>query len=144
MISNCYVYLITESYSDRLKGFCAVKIGLAVDPNRRIRELQTGNARRLELLMTIGPMSEKQAADTERKLHKRFERYRLVGEWFTPKAFRELRDKPKFLPEDLDIKLFKISSGWRGRKNAVNNRKRADEMRRFEMEAVADAKAAGL
>ena len=72
MISNCYVYLIQEIYTKNIRGQCAVKIGLAVDPLRRVKELQTGNARRLHLLMKIGPISDKRAVAIERKLHKRF------------------------------------------------------------------------
>lgn len=55
-----------------------VKIGFTgADPRRRLRELQVGNAHRLELVGSIpGCM------DMEADLHARLERSRASGEWF--------------------------------------------------------------
>lgn len=68
-----YVYFVREQDGP-------VKIGwTAKDPELRLRSMQTGNPRRLELLGTVrGTLA------TEAILHDRFSRYHLVGEWFDP------------------------------------------------------------
>ncbi len=106
MVENCYVYFIQETYTRTIRGECAVKIGLAVDPLRRVRELQTGNARRLHLLMKIGPMSDKRAAAIERKLHKRFKRWRLVGEWFEPRVIKMMEYNMSDLEYETEVEIF--------------------------------------
>lgn len=106
MIKNCYVYVISEAYTEVLRGLCAVKIGLAVSPERRLRELQTGNARRLWLNISIGPMSEKKAARFERRLHRRFKKWRLVGEWFNPKVMPMLANNINGGWYDGEIRLY--------------------------------------
>lgn len=56
-----------------------VKIGYTEgDPQFRLAALQTGNHRKLRLLLSIPG----EVAD-ERRLHRKFERYRITGEWFT-------------------------------------------------------------
>lgn len=66
-----YVYFI----QDGRKG--AVKIGMTVDPEKRLRDLQTGNPRTLRIRHVIpGDRS------TEKALHARFEPARIRGEWF--------------------------------------------------------------
>lgn len=65
------VYFIQENNSK------AIKIGKAVDPNTRLKQLQTGHPYELKILKVIsGGYKE------EKKLHKLFEKYRLAGEWF--------------------------------------------------------------
>ena len=54
-----------------------VKIGLAGDPERRVRELQTGNHRDL-VIRHIVPGDR----HVERQLHHRFRAARIKGEWF--------------------------------------------------------------
>lgn len=106
MIKNCYVYLIQETYTQQVRGDCAVKIGLAVDPLRRVAELQTGNARRLRLFMKIGPLSEKRAAAIEKKLHRRFKEWRLVGEWFQPCVISKLQNNMQDIDYETDVEIF--------------------------------------
>lgn len=83
---NTYVYFIREA----LGCHAHVKIGVAKNPESRLAVLQTGNSRRLEIVATIGPVSEKQAYGIERKLHKKFRKHRLRGEWFTGVIFKNL------------------------------------------------------
>ena len=104
-MNNCYVYLIQETYTKTIRGECAVKIGLAVDPLRRVRELQTGNARRLHLFMKIGPMSDKHAVQTEKSLHKRVKKWRLVGEWFEPCVIKMMQS-PNVIGLQVDVEVF--------------------------------------
>lgn len=56
-----------------------IKIGIARDPNGRLRELQTANAHSLVLLALFVGTEE-----TESELHARFASARLEGEWFSP------------------------------------------------------------
>ncbi|MFD3937832.1 GIY-YIG nuclease family protein [Streptomyces sp. NPDC058611] len=66
-----YVYVIGSS------GSTHVKIGTSVSPEKRLKELQTGNPGRLEVLWcTPG------GRDLESALHKVFDEYRMEGEWF--------------------------------------------------------------
>lgn len=70
-----YVYFI--------QGKCggAIKVGYSVNPEGRLRELQTGYPDTLMILLMIpGTQS------TERALHKEFEAAKLKGEWFRPDA----------------------------------------------------------
>ncbi|MEU2834963.1 GIY-YIG nuclease family protein [Streptomyces lavendulae] len=66
-----YVYVIGSSGSTR------VKIGTSVSPDKRLKELQTGNPDRLEVLWhTPG------GRELEARLHQAFAAHRTEGEWF--------------------------------------------------------------
>ncbi|MDE3103187.1 MAG: GIY-YIG nuclease family protein [Chloroflexota bacterium] len=54
-----------------------IKIGQAVDPPSRLRELQVSHAERLILLAVIEDLSENE-------LHERFYEHHIRGEWFAP------------------------------------------------------------
>lgn len=54
-----------------------VKIGVAVDVERRLRHLQMSNPHPLELIATMDG-----ERDLERQLHCRFVRYHARGEWY--------------------------------------------------------------
>lgn len=64
-----------HTYLVAADGTHLVKIGIAKDPMRRLRELQTGQPMDLRLLWSI-------AEDYERDLHVHFDAYRVRGEWF--------------------------------------------------------------
>lgn len=66
----------------------AIKIGTAVDPDARIRQLQTGADAELRLIGAIVPSVIFET--TERQLHKRFSSHRLTGEWFAPVIHRDV------------------------------------------------------
>lgn len=68
------VYVITDGEH--------YKIGVAVDPAKRLRELQTGNPRRLRLTFFVALPNPETAAHVERSAHHRIGRNRRVGEWF--------------------------------------------------------------
>lgn len=55
-----------------------VKIGKAVNPSARLREIQTGYPYKLSILALVDG-----GHDVERAYHKRFASARLTGEWFT-------------------------------------------------------------
>lgn len=56
-----------------------IKIGYSDNPERRIRELQTGSPKQLNLLAVI----EGEKSD-ETELHKLFKKLNTRGEWFSP------------------------------------------------------------
>lgn len=66
-----YVYFISDGDY--------VKIGVATHVNERLRQLQTGNPRKLTLIKVL--KSEK-PYELENNLHDIFEKYRVNGEWF--------------------------------------------------------------
>lgn len=68
---QCNVYII------RRPGASEVKIGISIDPVRRLRQLQSTHTEQLELVAYfLGT-----AAD-EADLHQRFKEFRKRGEWF--------------------------------------------------------------
>lgn len=56
-----------------------IKIGQAIDVEKRLLLLQCGNPQPLRLLVWFGA-----AAAVEAALHKHFRKHRLRGEWFRP------------------------------------------------------------
>jgi len=58
-----------------------IKIGWAIDPLDRVRELQVGNHEQLQLLMTVADNGT-----LEMTLHERFRDLHIRGEWFRPEG----------------------------------------------------------
>ena len=56
-----------------------VKIGIAINPASRLRELQTGNPQALRIVEKIDAPDRQ-----ERFLHERLKEHRIRGEWFNP------------------------------------------------------------
>ena len=86
-----------------------IKIGIANNVKQRIKELQTSNARKLELLALI-PTSERFVAfDIEKDLHIYFEPYNCNGEWYRLKCNEDLAKiidafaRGKIMPNTLDL-----------------------------------------
>jgi hypothetical protein len=70
-----YVYCIGET-----QGVAwGVKVGYSVNPEKRVTELQTGNPR---ILSVIGKI--KGTPDDEKRIHSKYMKYNLIGEWFVP------------------------------------------------------------
>lgn len=68
-------------------GSGEIKIGISVDPQRRLSSLQTASPTELELLATANPDSAKAV---ETAIHNQFDQYQTTGEWFElPEAKRE-------------------------------------------------------
>jgi predicted GIY-YIG superfamily endonuclease len=72
-----YVYIIQNA-----KGHC--KIGFSRDPERRLKEMQTANSRKLKIKKVWKFYSKKKAREIEREAHSRFENFKSEseGEWF--------------------------------------------------------------
>jgi hypothetical protein len=82
-----YTYFIIENEDNEKHR---IKIGSSKDPGKRIRELQTGNPRKLAIMGWI----ECENQDLEKSLHKKYEKKKLNGEWFTIEpadVFEELK-----------------------------------------------------
>lgn len=72
-----YTYFIIES-ADNDNESDRVKIGFSKNPGQRIKNLQTGNSRKLELMGWI----KCEGQFFERKLHKKYGENHIHGEWF--------------------------------------------------------------
>lgn len=70
-----YTYFIVENEDNEESR---IKIGFSKDPQNRIKALQTGNSRKLEIMGWI----ESDDKSLEKKLHKKYEKHRHHGEWF--------------------------------------------------------------
>lgn len=68
-----------ESYIYAIKCNEFVKIGIGVDPNKRMLLMQTGNPYKLKLLKA---WESNEPLVDEECLHAQFESYRVRGEWF--------------------------------------------------------------
>ena len=71
-----YVYFILNPDSN------AIKIGIAKNISRRLANLQTSNAARLELLGSIQTENINKAKKLEKSLHEQFSKFIVRGEWF--------------------------------------------------------------
>lgn len=67
-----------------------IKIGVSKNVQRRLRELQTGSARKLNLLGWFDCESIDLAFELESQLHKQFKANAMSGEWFGFLAFRQI------------------------------------------------------
>lgn len=76
MNSDTYVYVIAA------EGDCHTKIGIAYSPEKRLRQIQTGNPYFLYLARQWGPMPRSQAESMEQRLHQFFGDFAIRGEWF--------------------------------------------------------------
>ena len=72
----CYVYLVGESSEG------PTKIGVAHNIPSRIKELQTGNPRKLKCYGARPFLTAEEAFAFEAELHKTFSGRRMIGEWF--------------------------------------------------------------
>lgn len=87
---NKFVYFIADNNG-------LVKIGVAKNPKKRLKELQTASPRKLNLISTV---ESDNAFRLEGKLHRRFKEKCVSGEWF------ELNS------DDIDGVLHEINRGF--------------------------------
>ena len=59
------------------------KIGIAINPIRRRRQLETASGLKIEIIRCWSPAEAASAYTIEQYLHSHFARRRLEGEWFT-------------------------------------------------------------
>ncbi|MGW2048608.1 GIY-YIG nuclease family protein [Streptomyces sp. NPDC001858] len=85
-----------HTYLIAADGTQLVKIGIAKDPMRRLRELQTGQPMDLHLLWSM-------AGDYERDLHVHFDVYRVRGEWFDLTSLGDPIDAVKAAVGEIEV-----------------------------------------
>lgn len=76
---SSYIYLIEAV------GLGVIKVGVSVNPEFRLRCLQTGCPAKLRMRVTY-PCDLRQASNIERELHRKLEQHRAYGEWFRAEA----------------------------------------------------------
>jgi hypothetical protein len=96
-----YVYWIGSDDGD-------VKIGWALDPEKRLSELQTGNPCKLRVLAVV-----RGSKRDERALHAKLKEFRGLGEWFQREASLQLAGELGLEPFN-ENKLCYVRDGWRG------------------------------
>lgn len=95
---NIMTNLISERYIGRQIGkilieemdYCIyfvsdgefIKIGSAASLPNRIKQLQTGNPRKLKAVFVINVEKQSKLIRLEKELHEKFKEYRVNGEWF--------------------------------------------------------------
>lgn len=72
---NYCVYFVTDGEY--------VKIGIAASLPNRIKQLQTGNPRKLKAMYVIEADNQRNALKIESDLHNYFKEKRCIGEWFS-------------------------------------------------------------
>jgi hypothetical protein len=76
-----YLYFIQ---SDRTG---MIKIGRSKDPNKRLKQLQTGNANKLKLISSFKGMGWR-----EKLIHEKLNRWSEEGEWFNCRCVGSIPD----------------------------------------------------
>ncbi len=78
---ECYLYVIQSAAPDM-----PIKIGISVNPDKRIAQLQTGHPYELRFLYIFRCASRNIARQQERRLHSLCSAYAMSGEWFQAAA----------------------------------------------------------
>lgn len=76
-VGEMYVYAIKETESGR------IKLGISRDPYARLKQMQTGNSQRLQLLAYRKASNRFQ---DEAAIHAKNAQYHIRGEWFSESA----------------------------------------------------------
>lgn len=77
-----YVYFIKEIRHHHDPGNEYIKIGVSINPEKRLKMLQTANPRDLKIIIKLPIINKPQAYLAERVLHVKFRKGRVNGEWF--------------------------------------------------------------
>jgi hypothetical protein len=83
------IYIIANAETDDLK------IGYSTNPKKRLKELQTGNANELLLMLQF-----KGTFEDEKKLHETFKHLRLEGEWFKGQEIMNIYETLEAISKD--------------------------------------------
>lgn len=74
-VKDTFLYFIKDKHGN-------TKIGISNNVYARLSTLQIGNADKLDVVDSIGPMSRKDALLLEKELHNKFNMSHVSGEWF--------------------------------------------------------------
>ena len=78
-----YLYVVKEEKLNRSnKRPSMLKIGIAHDPQQRMKSLQTSNPNDLCFLHLVKCKGEAHAREVERDFHRRLAQFHIRGEWF--------------------------------------------------------------
>ena len=83
MSKKVYLYFISD-------GNDHIKIGVTDSIDRRMKQLQTGNAQDLELVHYVVLASSRDAFELETLLHREMEEYNVKNEWYQKKPVMKL------------------------------------------------------
>lgn len=139
-MTNYFVYFIGPELGDTkyrdtnmLKGeyYYPFKIGVSKDPSKRLKQLQTSNFVKLEIIFVEGPFTKAEAFNKELELHKVLKTINSVGEWFKLQYFSYLNILPVIKPlikNDIDLLGSRITE----KKNRVGKEAQiSDQILRF-------------
>ncbi len=96
----------TPTYVYVMQAGDRTKIGIAVDPMLRKRQMQNASGQDVVLRSSRQFSTRLSAAAVEKKLHSRFGRYRLHGEWFSVAADKAVEAMLAAVDPELHVK------GW--------------------------------
>lgn len=82
-MSKGYVYFISDNDG-------SMKVGVTENIDKRMKALQTGNAKPLELMYYVQTKDMKEAYELEAALHRKLKRHKIINEWFKEKAVLRL------------------------------------------------------
>lgn len=115
---------------NKSKDVC--KIGISTNPDKRLKQLQTGCPYKLSILAIVKGMDY----ESERNLHKRYSEYRINGEWFRirgeikkligDKKENKIKPSPKVkeIPPVSDINCYRMTKRKKRGRNQSKHIKR--------------------
>lgn len=83
------VYLICSEIDGALRGPC--RVGISSDPDKRLRQVQTGSPHKLTVAFALTLWDRKFAQRVEAAFHACYSDARMNGEWFNLTATEGLR-----------------------------------------------------
>lgn len=101
-----YIYVITC-------GSAFIKVGVALNPSKRLKDLQTGAPLKLRLFDMVKIATARQAYKYENEVHRRLARFASEGEWFRCKpedAMAIITAVISGPPRDIDAELERQAS----------------------------------
>lgn len=137
--TNTELKVIMKTYVYIIKADTFIKIGFSGNPDRRLKEMQTGSPHELEILAKLPYETREEAAAKEKEFHLLFATWHHRGEWFYADGMKRalnipteiLRDQRAAEKESKRLRRKKIKNPNKGRK-------------RYSKEMLAEANAAGV
>jgi len=86
-----YVYMIQAGYG-------GVKIGVSDEPETRLKELQTGNHKKLHIIAKFVFSDKNEAFLFERFLHEKFQKWHMNGEWYKRCIIKKFPKRSRIMP----------------------------------------------
>lgn len=122
----CFVYVIQSGKGKHMP----VKIGMSENPEKRIKQLQTGNPNLLRIIALIKCRDRKHASLVEKTFHSLMIDKNLLNEWFSPKKGVILKSILKMSDSDSDATISADSKKLANRTNTPKERAAYREVER--------------